>query len=95
MSAIEDAEALGSFLRGVDREGVHDALLRVFRVRFRRVSEIQAASRRESLVGLPGFQRRSDGGLETYEYVGAEQWERERPDMVLGPEELGGARAAV
>jgi 2-polyprenyl-6-methoxyphenol hydroxylase-like FAD-dependent oxidoreductase len=82
LSAIEDAEALGAFLRGVDRNGVHNALRRVFRVRYRRTSEIQAASRRESLTGTPG------GQLETYDYVGAEKWEREKPDMVLGPEEV-------
>jgi 2-polyprenyl-6-methoxyphenol hydroxylase-like FAD-dependent oxidoreductase len=42
---IEDAEALGAFLRGVDNSGAPAALHRVFRARYRRVTRAQAASR--------------------------------------------------
>jgi 2-polyprenyl-6-methoxyphenol hydroxylase-like FAD-dependent oxidoreductase len=83
MTAIEDAEALGAFLRGVDRAGVHAALRRVFRVRFRRASAVQAASRRDSLVGKPVPDEEAGNGFQMWDYVSAEQWEREQPDMVL------------
>jgi hypothetical protein len=84
MSAIEDAEAVGAFLRGVDRAGVNVALRRAYRVRFNRATEVQAASRRECIVvGLPGSARRPGAGLQQFDYQNAEQWEREHPDMVL------------
>jgi 2-polyprenyl-6-methoxyphenol hydroxylase-like FAD-dependent oxidoreductase len=82
MSAIEDAEALAFALRGVPAAGVHAALQRAFRLRYKRASDCQAASRAECLFAPPNPQ----GGTQMFErwcYPGAERWEAERPDMIL------------
>ena len=55
--AIEDAEAVGTFLRGITAATVPAALRRVFRVRFRRVSRVQAASQASGLRNVKGVAR--------------------------------------
>jgi 2-polyprenyl-6-methoxyphenol hydroxylase-like FAD-dependent oxidoreductase len=80
LSAIEDAEALGAFLRGATRADVPAALQRVFRARFRRASVFQQNSRAN---GLYSASAGADGLFAQWEYTGAEAWERERPEMVL------------
>jgi salicylate hydroxylase len=82
MSAIEDAEALSAFLRGVAPEGVHDALMRTFRVRYKRASECQSGSRKEGLFSAPNPNTKEDA-LRRWDYPGAEKWEKERSDMIL------------
>lgn len=82
MCAIEDAEALAVHLCGAGRVGVPTALERVFRLRYKRCMEAQAASRAEGL----GAKARPDAGrqlFERWQYPGAERWALERPDMVL------------
>jgi 2-polyprenyl-6-methoxyphenol hydroxylase-like FAD-dependent oxidoreductase len=80
LCAIEDAEALGAFLRGAARADVPAALQRVFRARFRRASEFQKNSR---ATGLYSASTGADGLVAQWEYAGAEAWESERPEMVL------------
>jgi 2-polyprenyl-6-methoxyphenol hydroxylase-like FAD-dependent oxidoreductase len=81
-SAIEDAEALGHYLRSVSGSAphVHTALQHVMRVRFRRASRFQALSHDE---GLQGGEKHSRSIVQEGSYPGAARWEIERPDMVL------------
>jgi 2-polyprenyl-6-methoxyphenol hydroxylase-like FAD-dependent oxidoreductase len=88
LSALEDAEALGTFLRGTTRAMVPMALRRVFRTRLRRVSGLQAQSRAQSTRNMKiGDANGAATIRERWEYPGAEAWERERPDMVLAEAE--------
>jgi salicylate hydroxylase len=91
---IEDAEALGAFLRAASTSEVPEALHHVFRVRYRRASRMQAASRaggiskREYKQG--GTMSPADGMREIaagWMYDGSEKWEKERPEMVLSKKE--------
>jgi 2-polyprenyl-6-methoxyphenol hydroxylase-like FAD-dependent oxidoreductase len=85
MSAIEDAEALSVFLRHVtpgSPTSVHNALLQAYRVRYKRASMCQLASRAEGI----NSEQKPDSGeeiLRIWTYPGAERWAAERPDMVL------------
>jgi 2-polyprenyl-6-methoxyphenol hydroxylase-like FAD-dependent oxidoreductase len=81
-SAIEDAEAISHYLKGVSRSGedIHAALQRAFRVRFRRTARFQLISRREGIQGPAPTQK---SVVEDMSYFGAARWEMERPDMVL------------
>lgn len=75
------------FLRDANAVTAPEALRRIFRVRFRRASRIQAASRAANL------HHGSEGGLQsqqiakTWGYYGAERWEKEIPEDVLTEEE--------
>jgi 2-polyprenyl-6-methoxyphenol hydroxylase-like FAD-dependent oxidoreductase len=82
VSAIEDAEALSVFLRGAIPDSVHDALQRVFRVRYKRVSEIQAGSRADGLLSPPD-PHAGEVMMRLWDYPGAQRWMDERPEMVL------------
>jgi 2-polyprenyl-6-methoxyphenol hydroxylase-like FAD-dependent oxidoreductase len=77
-SAIEDAEALGEFLRDVSTGEVPAALERAFRVRFKRATRYQLHSGREGLRG--GHQPAS---MIERDYLGAKEWEASFPEMVL------------
>jgi salicylate hydroxylase len=81
LSGIEDAEGLGTFLRGVTRDGVHNALQRVFRLRFKRASRYQLLSRVEGIK--KGAPPTHEEVVRAWDYPGAARWEVERPDMVL------------
>jgi 2-polyprenyl-6-methoxyphenol hydroxylase-like FAD-dependent oxidoreductase len=81
VSAIEDAEALSVFLRGAAPESVHAALQQVFRVRYKRVSEIQAASRAGGLRAPPD-PKSGEALMRLWIYPGAQRWADERPDMM-------------
>jgi 2-polyprenyl-6-methoxyphenol hydroxylase-like FAD-dependent oxidoreductase len=88
LSALEDAEALGTFLRGTTRATAPTALRRVFRARLRRVSGFQAQSRAQSLRNMKIGEAYGVATIrERWEYPGAEAWERERPEMVLAEAE--------
>jgi 2-polyprenyl-6-methoxyphenol hydroxylase-like FAD-dependent oxidoreductase len=82
LSSIEDAEALGAFLRGATPDNVHAALQRVFRVRFKRTAQYQLKSRAEGLraEGPPPSHLQQ---IQFWDYPGAVRWESERRDMVL------------
>jgi hypothetical protein len=81
MTAIEDAEALGFFLRDATAASVTDALTRVFRVRFKRASQVQYDSHVEGIqAAAPPT---PDKLLQIWNYKGAYKWEEEHPDMVL------------
>jgi hypothetical protein len=79
--AIEDAEAISHYLKGVSRSGedIHAALQRVFRMRFRRTARFQLICRR----GIQGPAPTPKSVVEDMSYFGAARWELERPDMVL------------
>lgn len=79
LSAIEDAEALGAFLRNVAPHGVHEALQRVFRVRFKRTAEFQLKSRFSKQAPPAPIEEQ----LHFWNYSDAARWEFERSDMVL------------
>lgn len=90
--ALEDAEALGAFLRGVTPEGVPDALQRVFSVRYARASMTQQNSRMGRLdrKAEDGAAKASIKALDpmqfrdfSWKYFGAERWEKEQPEFVL------------
>lgn len=82
MSAIEDAEALSFFLRGVTADKAHDALLKVYRLRYKRTSMCQAMSRDYGVHAKPN-KTRGEEILRLWLYPGAESWATQRPDMVL------------
>jgi 2-polyprenyl-6-methoxyphenol hydroxylase-like FAD-dependent oxidoreductase len=86
MCAIEDAEALAFVLRSSSVADVHAALLRAFRLRYKRASECQAASRAEGL-GAPPNPNSGKEAFARWMYPGAERWEVERPDMVVAEPE--------
>jgi 2-polyprenyl-6-methoxyphenol hydroxylase-like FAD-dependent oxidoreductase len=82
MCAIEDAEALAFVLRSSSVADVHAALLRAFRLRYKRAFGCQAASRAEGLGAPPN----PNGGKEAFArwmYPGVEMWAVERPDMIV------------
>jgi salicylate hydroxylase len=82
LSAIEDGEALGVFLRGVDRAGVSAALHRVHRVRAARAADFQAKSRADGLRGGDKIAGTRGGDLfAMWMYPGAERWEAEHPEL--------------
>jgi 2-polyprenyl-6-methoxyphenol hydroxylase-like FAD-dependent oxidoreductase len=94
--AIEDAEALAHYLRGVSPKGVNDALRRVFETRYKRVSYIQQLSRagglgemrkqtlaKQGLAELPETLNPMQFSAFCWEYYGAGRWEKEHPDWVL------------
>lgn len=96
--AIEDGEALCAFLRDVGPDGVHDALERVFRVRYKRATYIQEASREGGLGEMRTKYLMKHGGVGdaidgpinpfkyqkfTWEYYGALDWEKNKPEWVL------------
>jgi 2-polyprenyl-6-methoxyphenol hydroxylase-like FAD-dependent oxidoreductase len=87
MSAIEDAEALGVFLRDTSPKPesesitVTEALQRVFRVRFRRASQVQHDSHVEGIqAAAPPT---PDKLLQIWNYKGAVKWAEEHPELVL------------
>jgi salicylate hydroxylase len=81
-SAIEDAEALGVFLRGVGRAGVSAALQRVYRVRAARAADFQAKSRADGLRGGDKLAGGRGGDVfAMWMYPGAERWEAEHPEL--------------
>jgi salicylate hydroxylase len=90
--ALEDAEALGAFLKGVSRDNVNAALERVFKVRYVRATETQrisrfvglgpkaiAAGKAQGTKGIDAMQFRDF----SWKYYGAERWEKEHPEHVL------------
>jgi 2-polyprenyl-6-methoxyphenol hydroxylase-like FAD-dependent oxidoreductase len=81
LSAIEDAEALYITLRDANRATVHESLQRAFRIRHKRASSCQAASRREGLTAPPNPHAVRDVSA-LWDYIGAERWEAERPEML-------------
>jgi 2-polyprenyl-6-methoxyphenol hydroxylase-like FAD-dependent oxidoreductase len=85
MSAIEDAEALGVFLRDASPKArsvtVTETLQRVFRVRLRRASQIQYDSHAEGIqAAAPPT---PDKLLQIWNYKGAVKWAEEHPERVL------------
>lgn len=90
--ALEDAEALGAFLRGVSPSEVPAALERVFKVRYNRASLTQSNSRlgglaRKVAEGENALPIKTINPLQfrefSWKYYGAEMWEKEQPDFVL------------
>jgi salicylate hydroxylase len=82
LSAIEDAEALGQFLSGTTRNTVHEDLLHVFRVRFKRTAQFQLRSRTDGLYkAAPPVPHAEQ--MRRWDYIGAARWESEHADMVL------------
>jgi 2-polyprenyl-6-methoxyphenol hydroxylase-like FAD-dependent oxidoreductase len=82
LSAIEDAEALSAFLLNTAPDAVHAALQQVFRVRYKRASEIQAESRADGIDAPPRPQSEAQF-VRMWSYGGAWKWMEERPEMVL------------
>jgi 2-polyprenyl-6-methoxyphenol hydroxylase-like FAD-dependent oxidoreductase len=82
MSAIEDAEAISFYLRGANRDTVHDALLQAFRARYKRASWAQAKSRADGLL-VAAPRNSAEDLMELWTYPGAEQWVMQRPDMIM------------
>jgi salicylate hydroxylase len=85
--ALEDAEALGAFLRDASRASAPEALHRTFRARYKRASFIQARSHARGLghVSDGAEDARTMGAL--WAYHGVEAWEKEGKEMVLSVEE--------
>lgn len=90
--AIEDAEAVAAFLRHADAGTVPEALRRTFRVRYKRASRAQALSRAANL--LNGGQKGNYSMSASWDYHGAERWEKEHPDDVLTDEDVKALRLA-
>lgn len=94
--AIEDAEALAHYLRGVKPKDVNTALRNVFATRYKRVSYIQQLSRasglgemrrqnlaKNGLAELPETLNPMQFSAFCWEYYGAERWAKDYPDWVL------------
>jgi salicylate hydroxylase len=92
-AAIEDAEALGHFLRGANRADASQRLRDVFNVRYKRVSYIQGISRTSGLGEMRKSRLAKSGALpETlnplqfsafcWNYFGAARWAEEHSDWV-------------
>lgn len=94
--AIEDAEALAHYLRGVKPKDVNTALRNVFDTRYKRVSYIQQLSRasglgemrrqnlaKNGLAELPETLNPMQFSAFCWEYYGAERWAKDHPDWVL------------
>jgi salicylate hydroxylase len=95
-AAIEDAEALGYVLRNATREQVPEALQKVFRLRYRRATMVQQASRAAGLGDMLKKASGFEGGELPQEfsnvmkfrqfnmsYLGAEDWEKNHGEWVL------------
>ncbi|KAI5450866.1 hypothetical protein NCC49_002607 [Naganishia albida] len=95
-AAIEDAEALGYVLRNTTRDQVPEALQRVFRLRYRRATMVQQASRAAGLGDMMKKASGFEGGELPAEfsnmmkfrqfnmaYLGAEDWEKNHGEWVL------------
>jgi 2-polyprenyl-6-methoxyphenol hydroxylase-like FAD-dependent oxidoreductase len=86
--AIEDAEALGAFLKETTTDGVSETLRRVFRVRYKRASRAQAASHATNLKNGEGNAEQAVAVVRLWDYYGAEKWEKEHPEDVLTEQEV-------
>jgi hypothetical protein len=84
---MEDAEALGAFLRAASRPTAPAALHRTFRARFKRASLAQASSHARGLGHTFDAAEEERVMRRVWEYYGAEAWEREGKEMVLSVEE--------
>jgi salicylate hydroxylase len=88
--ALEDAEALGAFLHDTAPENVPAALERVFRVRYRRATRIQKASRESGLHQSPKDVMTAVQEItRAHRYFGARKWEEEMQDQTLTDGEAG------
>lgn len=95
-AAIEDAEALGYVLRNATRDQVPALLQKVFRLRYRRATMVQQASRAAGLGDMMKKNSGFEGGELPKEfsnmmkfrqfnmaYLGAEDWEKNHDEWVL------------
>ncbi|WOO78221.1 3-hydroxybenzoate 6-hydroxylase 1 [Vanrija pseudolonga] len=95
--AVEDAEALATYLRGVGPEGVHDALIKVFKVRYKRATYAQEISRKTGLYKHKGDEPEppykvldpnepiDKAGILAFfwDYHGAADWVKRKPEWIL------------
>jgi salicylate hydroxylase len=81
-SAIEDAEAVAFALRNATAESAREALAHAMRIRYKRATESQAASRAEGLHAVIDLHR-AESVLQAWAYPGADKWEQERPEMMM------------
>lgn len=86
--AIEDAEALGAFLKETSADRVPETLRRVFRVRYKRASRAQAASHATNLQNGDGNSEQALAVVRLWDYYGAENWEKDHPEDVLTEQEV-------
>jgi salicylate hydroxylase len=94
--AIEDGEAIGACLRGVDKADVPQALQRIFGIRYKRATYTQQISRssglgdmRKKYLAKLGSKDLEDGPLNpqqyrqfSWNYFGALEWERNHQDWL-------------
>jgi salicylate hydroxylase len=81
-SAIEDAEAVAFVLRNATADSAPEALAHAMRIRYKRTTESQVASRAEGLHAVIDLHH-AESVLQAWAYPGAEKWEQERPEMMM------------